>query len=367
MTTARRLAWECLQRIDHEGAYANLVVPARLAGSGLDQRDRAFVTDLVYGSTRLRRALDASIDRFVTRAPDPSTRSLLRLGAYQVMFAGTAAHAAVGETVALASPRTRGFVNAVLRSISRTPMQWPNSAVELSYPDWIVERLSGELGAERAVATLRAMNRPASAQARPDGYVQDPGSRLVVDAVEARPGERILDVCAAPGGKATGMAASGAWVVAADLQPQRIGLVRANVATLAADVGVVVADGQRPPFHPGSFDAVLVDAPCSGLGTLARRADARWRITPSDVDDLVVLQRALLDASAALVRPGGRLIYSVCTLLSAESVHHRVPDGFEIDDRPPSGPWEPVEHGWRLTPDIAETDGMMLVRMTRRD
>mgnify|MGYP000987484578 CR=1 FL=1 len=193
MTTARRLAWECLQRIDHEGAYANLVVPARLAGSGLDQRDRAFVTDLVYGSTRLRRALDASIDRFVTRAPDPSTRSLLRLGAYQVMFAGTAAHAAVGETVALASPRTRGFVNAVLRSISRSPMQWPNSAVELSYPDWIVERLSGELGAERAVATLRAMNRPASAQARPDGYVQDPGSRLVVDAVEARPGERILE------------------------------------------------------------------------------------------------------------------------------------------------------------------------------
>lgn len=365
MTTARRVAWECLQRIDHDDAYANLVVPARLTASGLDRRDRAFVTELVYGATRMRRALDASIDRFVSKPPEPAVRSLLRLGAYQLMFAGTPGHAAVDETVTLAPNRARGFVNAVLRRVAGTPMSWPGPAVELSYPDWIVDRLSGELGPQRAIATLRAMNRPASARARDDGYVQDPGSRLVVDAVDAGPGQRILDVCAAPGGKATGMAAAGAWVVAADSNPGRVGLIRSNVATLGADVSIVVADGTAPSWRQGVFDAVLIDAPCSGLGTLARRPDARWRVTPADVDTLVALQSRLIAAAAPLVRPGGRLVYSVCTLLRAESVDHAIPGGYDVDPTAPAGPWEAVGHGWRLTPDIAETDGMILVRMTR--
>lgn len=137
----------CLQRIDHEGAYANLVVAAELGDCGLSDRDRRFVTELVYGTTRMRRACDALIDRFVSQQPSPEVRTLLRLGAYQIHFAGVAAHAAVGETVELAPQRARGFVNAVLRRVADTPMQqWPSEAVRLSYPDWIVQRLVAELG-----------------------------------------------------------------------------------------------------------------------------------------------------------------------------------------------------------------------------
>ncbi len=359
----RALAWRCLQRIDHDGAFANLLVPAQLATSGLDQRDRAMVTDLVYGTTRLRRRLDASIDRFIHRQPEPATRSLLRLGAYQ-LDQGVAAHAAVSETVALAPSRQRGFVNAVLRSISRTPVaDWPTEAIRLSVPDWIFDRLSDELGHELAVSAIEAMNRPGTPTVRADGYVQDRGSQWVVDAVGAAVGERILDVCAAPGGKATGMAAGGAFVVGADLQPRRLGLLARNVAALGSDVVAVAADGTRPPFADGQFDAVLLDAPCSGLGALGRRPDARWRVTPGDVDELAALQRAMLTASAALVRPGGRLLYSVCTLLAAESFDHPVPDGWTVDRTPPAGPWQAVRDGWRLTPDVAGTDGMIIIRL----
>ncbi len=365
--SARAVAWACQQRIDHHGAYANLVVPARLSGSGLDGRDRALVTDLVYGTTRLRRALDATIDRFVAAAPAPEIRSLLRLGAYQLLHARTPAHAAVSETVALAPKRARGFVNAVLRRVATEPMRWPSPAVELSYPDWIVEALTAELGGHRAVAALQAMNRAATVQVRGDGYVQDLGSQWVAGAVGATAGDRILDVCAAPGGKATAMAATGAFVVGADGRPHRAGLVVANARELGAAVAAVVADGRHPPFAPSSFDRVLLDAPCSGLGTLRRRPDARWRVTAADVGTLAPLQAELLGAVAPLVRPGGTLVYSVCTLLAAESTDHPSPAGFEVDPAPPSGSWEPYGHGWRVTPEMAETDGMIVIRWTRRD
>ncbi len=139
---------------------------------------------------------------------------------------------------------------------------------------------------------------------------------------------RVLDVCAAPGGKATAMATAGARVIAADQRLGRARLVQENAATLDLDLPVVVADGAPPPFRPGSFDAVLLDAPCSGLGALRRRADARWRIQPSDIDELAELQSRSAASAAQLVAPGGRLVYSVCTLTAAESIDHRTPDGF---------------------------------------
>ena len=363
---ARRVAFECLQRIERDGAYANLVLGPVLERSDLDPRDRRFATELVYGTTRMRRACDALIDRFVAAEPEPAVRTLLRLGAYQLHFAGVAAHAAVAETVALAPRRVSGFVNAVLRKVSATPMVWPNDAVRLSYPDWIVDRLTAELGADDAVATLSTMNQPPEVTERDDGYVQDLGSQWTAAAVGARPGEKILDICAAPGGKATSIASSGAFVVAADMAPARVGLIAANVRRLGSAVAPVVADGLRPPFRPRAFDRVLVDAPCSGLGTLRRRADARWRITEADIADLVVLQRLLLDASAALVAPGGLLVYSVCTLTAAESIDHPVPDGFDIVDAAPDGPWEPWGRGHRLVPHRTDTDGMVVVRYRER-
>lgn len=366
---ARGVALAVLRRIDEQGAYANLVLHAELERSGLAPIDRRFVTELVYGTTRMRRACDALVDRFVTVPPDPATRTLLRLGAYQLAFAGVAAHAAVGETVSLAPKRTRGFVNAVLRRVARTPMVWPGDWARLSYPDWMADRLVAELGRDDAVAAMERMNAAPPVTTRADGYVQDESSQWVAAAVEVSAGERVLDACAAPGGKATAMAAAGACVTAADLRRSRAGLVAANAQRLALApdrLAVVVADAAVPPFPPHTFDAVLVDAPCSGLGALRRRPDARWRLRPGDVDDLVGLQGRILTAAADLVRPGGRLVYSVCTLTAAESIEHPVPDGFVVDSAlPPAGTWRPFGHGWRVLPQDADTDGMVLVRYRR--
>ncbi len=368
MTSPRAVALQVLRRID-EGAYANLALGPALDASGLDLRDRRFVTDLVYGTTRRRRSCDALVDRFVSAPPDPETRRVLRLGAYQLCYAGVPRHAAVAETVGLAPRRTRAFVNAVLRRVAASPpdeMVWPGIGARLSYPDWIVETLTGELGDE-AVPAMERMNEPPPVSERADGYVQDVASQWVAASVEATVGERILDVCAAPGGKATALAATGALVIGGDRRPGRARLLARNVAGLDHRLPVVVADGARPPFPPGTFDAVLLDAPCSGLGALRRRPDARWRIEASDVDDLVGVQRALLTEAAGLVAPGGRLVYSVCTVTRAESIDHPVPEGFDVDDRrPPAGRWRELGSGWRVLPQDADTDGMVLVRYRRR-
>lgn len=351
------MAYRCLTRIDHEGAFANLLLQAELPKTHLDERDRAFVTELVYGTTRMRRACDALIDRFLSRSPNAALRTLLRLGAYQLHFAGVAPHAAVGESVELAPRASRGFVNAVLRRVADTPMQWPaNDAVRLSYPDWIVDRLRSELGDE-AEGALERMNEPAPVSIRADGYRQDVASQWVAAAVEAGPGQLVADLCAAPGGKATSMAASGATVIAADLQPHR--------ARLITSVPVLVADATTPPLRPSTFDRVLLDAPCSGLGALRRRADARWRITEDDVGTLAALQQRMLDSAGPLVRPGGWLVYSVCTLTAQESIDHRPPDGFTVFADAPGAQWRPYGAGWRVLPHHYDTDGMVLIRYRR--
>jgi 16S rRNA (cytosine967-C5)-methyltransferase len=263
----------------------------------------------------------------------------------------------------LAPKRVRGFVNAVLRRVAGSEMVWPSEAARLSYPDWIVETLTTELGAADATAALERMNEPAPVTVRDDGYVQDRSSQWVAAAVECAPGDRVLDTCSAPGGKSTAMATTGALVTAVDVRPHRVELVVANAARLGIGLAAVVADATAPPFEPSSFDAVLIDAPCSGLGALRRRPDARWRVTPADVRELAALQRRILDASAPLVRPGGRLVYSVCTFTAAESIDHPVPPGLEIDERPPPvGEWRPFGHGWRVLPQDDDTDGMVLIR-----
>ena len=162
------------------------------------------------------------------------------------------------------------------------------------------------------------------------------------------------------------MASAGAIVTATDIRPNRVGLITENAQRLGLDIETVVADATAPPFEPSSFDAVLIDAPCSGLGSLRRRADARWRIKPSDITELAALQHRILEASAPASRSGGRLVYSVCTITAAESIDHPVPDGFEIDRRHPEiGTWTPYGHGSRVLPHEADTDGMVLIRYRR--
>ncbi len=351
-------------RIDRDGAYANVVVPHMLAESQLDDRDRGFVTELVYGSTRLRRALDHLAEPYLGKAPPPTARAALRIGAYQLLELGTPRHAAVSATVEASSKRYRGLVNAVLRRIAdrvEGDIDWPDVGSRLSYPDWIVRRLRADLGDADAERALEAMNERATSHRRADGYVQDASSQLVCDSLPVEPGDLVVDLCAAPGGKATALAGRGGRVVAVDLHPGRAGLIAQNRQRLDLDdLHVVVADGTHAPLRPGCARLVLVDAPCSGLGALRRRPDARWRIDEEAVDRLVGLQRGLLASAADLVAVGGTLAYSVCTLTRAETTG--VVDGVDLDGFeavPMRGPWRPQGSGGLLLPDM-DADGMAL-------
>jgi 16S rRNA (cytosine967-C5)-methyltransferase len=396
--TARALAIQALVEVDG-GARANVIVPELLGTSGLAERDRAFVTELVYGTVRMKRACDWLFNRHVRRRPDPDVLAALRLGAYQMVFLGTPAHAAVSATVDALGGPGRGFANAVLRRVAEQsasgPPSWPDDATRLSYPDWMVERLIADVGREDALAALAVMNEAASATVRPDGYIQDLASQWVaaVAAGVAGPGDRIIDLCAAPGGKATWMAygpggPSGspaapsptgtgrpALVIAADIDLGRAQVMAGNASRLGlGNVATVVADACRPPLPGGSFDRVLVDAPCSGLGVLRRRPDARWRIQPDDLPRLAALQRRMVDAALPLVRPGGVLVYSVCTLTLAETAGiDRWLAEAHPEARPvmPPGllgpPWERTGRGARLLPQAAGTDGMFVLALEVTD
>lgn len=366
--TARRIAIDALERIDRDNAFANLVLPKVLEESDLDQRDRGFVTELVYGTTRRFRSMDFAVDRFIDRDDvDPRTRAALRAGAYQLLEMRVPAHAAVDATVAAAPKRSRGFVNAILRKVSAGgDVDWPTEAHRLSYPNWIVSRLEEDLG-DRAIPVLEAMNGAATTHTRADGFRQDLASQEVAKLIVSA--GLVLDLCAAPGGKATLIASGGATVLASDLHPHRAGLVRTAAAETQSDVHPLVADATHPPFRAAMADAVLIDAPCSGLGSLRRRPDARWRIKHGDVAELAALQFELIETAEELLKPGGQLVFSVCTLTTEEStaVDARVADALpQLEPIPLGKPWEPFGRGGRLLPDRFEGDGMAAFSYRKR-
>ena len=366
---SRAAALEILARVEDDGAYANLAASAVLDRAGLDDRDRALATDLAYGTVRHRRALRHLVDRFLSDAPPPAAYRSLELGAYQLFHRPDIPdYAAVSATVTVAPKRFRGLVNAVLRRVADAGESYPDEATRLSYPDWIVSRLCEDLGSEAAIPALEAMNQAATAHSRADGYVQDPASQMVAEAfAQHLPAQAsVIDLCAAPGGKATQLAARDCTFVAAgDVSEKRTGLIRANAERLGTtDLSAVVADAMAPCFRSGSAHGVLLDAPCSGLGVLRRRPDARWRITAEVPGRLAELQCRMMDASVPLVAPGGVLAYSVCTLTAAETTgvdaHMRAnhPDLVPID--PPGDPWQPHGRGAILLPQRESTDGMAL-------
>jgi 16S rRNA (cytosine967-C5)-methyltransferase len=367
---ARRLALDVLARVEDGGAYANLALSAALDRSTLEVRDRALVTDLVNGTLRGQRYLDFVIGRHVERPAPPVPRRALRLGVYQILRRpDIPAYAAVSATVSATPKRYRGLLNAVLRKVAAEDPQHPpqpdDLATRLSYPDWIVERLIGDLGERRAMAALEAMNGVPSTTVRSDGYVQDPASQLVVAALGARQGETVLDLCAAPGGKASASASAGAFVVAVDLGAARTRLLAGNLARFGQGRAVPVrGDATAVPCRSGAAARVLLDAPCSGLGVLRRRSDARWRIGSSAPEELAELQRGMMDAAVRCLRPGGVLVYSVCTLTAAESLgvdEHVACRHPWLRPEPPGPPWEPWGRGGLLLPD-ADHDGMCMFR-----
>jgi 16S rRNA (cytosine967-C5)-methyltransferase len=428
--SSRTIAFTALLRVE-DGAYSNVLLRAMLRDSGLDARDRAFVTDLVYGTLRQQRALDhllgLAVDRPLDEIDTP-TRVALRLGAYQ-LTRNVPAHAAVSETVAVAPRRSRGFVNAVLRALSGKGPDWPwpggedpaSLGVRLSYPNWIVEELVARYGPDDARASLAVANEapPVALRVNPerataDAVVgelesasvevtggtlaggalrargigdparlapvaegratpQDEASQAVVEVLDPQPGDTVLDSAAAPGGKATAIGervGPRGRVVACDIHPRRIRLVDTARRRLGLDrVFPVVADGRAPPVRAGAADRVLVDAPCSGLGVLQRRAELRWRVRRRDLPQLVDLQRDLLRAAGAIVKRGGVVVFSVCTLTGDETVgvdawaERELPH--LVADPPPGAPWRPCRRGALLLPHDADTDGMYVLRLGR--
>ena len=262
------------------------------------------------------------------------------------------------------SRRARALCNAVLRRIADHQPEWPGPAVEHSYPDWLVNRLIADLGSDDALIALATMNKPTVPVVRDDGYWQDRASQLVAELVMdgiRNDGTPLLDLCAGSGGKATALVSISPSVVAGDISQTRLGLVRDNAVNLGLSLPLVQADGREPPYRSGAFQRVLVDAPCSGLGVLRRRADARWRVTESDISNLVQLQGALLRAALPLVAADGLVIYSVCPLTRAESL------GVDASFREDTGaqsvgplpkPWRPHSTGGLLLPQDLDSEGM---------
>jgi len=399
-TEARRLALDVLRRVEDDGAYADVALAAALAASDLDARDRAFAARLVYGTLAWRGRLDWHLGQLATRPPealDPPVRRVLRLGLYQIVLLDRVpAHAAVATSVDLAkdvAPAAAGLVNAVLRRATREratlPLPDPSDparhlAVAYSHPEWLVARWLEMLGPEetplllaadneaaptvlrarqgtrdRLIADLRAQGIAAApgrwapdavvveaaapqilaGWRRGDFTVQSEASQLVALLVDPPPGARVLDACAAPGGKTTHLAelaGDGALVVALERHPRRAVTVAATARRLgvAVDgpdgaggaaarglgVATLAADARQPPLALATrFDRILVDAPCTGLGTLRAHPEVRWSRTADDVRRLADLQLAILDGVTPLLAPGGVLVYATCTISREEN------------------------------------------------
>jgi 16S rRNA (cytosine967-C5)-methyltransferase len=386
VSPARLAAFEILKRVEEEGAFASVLLAG--IDEEMRSSDRALCYELVLGVLRWQLWLDQLIERYAAREAirlDAPVRLALRLGLYQLRFLSRIpASAIVNEAVNLAYvSRVRSaapFINAVLRRAVKEPLYDPAQsisdplkrlAVETSHPHWLIERWTNAFGpawtqqfarsnneaplvAFRLVARrtetadvlellradggeltpseivpgawrIRGANASVRRLAR-DGliYVQDEASQLVGHVLGAQPGERVLDVCAAPGSKTThsaDKAGGAAFIVAGDLYEHRLRtLLESATRQGALSVNAVAYDATLAlPFAEASFDRVLVDAPCTGTGTLRRNPEIRWRISASDIADLSARQRAILTNAAKTVRSGGRLLYSTCSVEPEEN------------------------------------------------
>ncbi|MDR1569356.1 MAG: 16S rRNA (cytosine(967)-C(5))-methyltransferase RsmB [Oscillospiraceae bacterium] len=433
---ARAVALNVLQDMSRQDAYASLALDKRLTESKLDERDKEFAARVVYGVTETRLRLDWTIDMLL-RDPeniDSLTRDLLRIGAYQILFMDRVPdHAATYETVSVAktlpaSLPFAGLINATLHRLieQRDSIKLPadpveNLSIRASWPIWIIQRLIEAYGADTAraialyhsdprVTTIRMNGTritkeafekrltdsgrawtpallPGAYRVRGIGAVgADPlyrggyysvmgeSSMLAVEAIGVRRGMRILDACAAPGGKtmliAERMQGTGR-VIAWDIHEHRVELLRAQAGRLSLDnIRPVVRDATKP--YPDGFqtmDAVLIDAPCSGLGVALDKPDAKYRLTPERLAELINTQRALLSACAPLVKPGGTLVYSTCTLLPEENGEQvreflEAHPEFSLDNAPVAG-FAPGSYGTQLLAHRDHVEGFFFTRMIR--
>lgn len=392
VSPARIVAYEVLEAVRADEAYANLLLPNRIERSKLSAADAALATELTYGTLRMQGFYDRIVELVAERdtaSIDPTVLDILRLGAHQLLSTRVPVHAAVNESVVLAkrlAPAASGFVNGVLRTVSRSSLEeWRGwvadetrggdeaklAAVE-SHPEWIVralrlalahedraDELEALLAADNAAPRVNLAVLPGLGDESPDELgranryspigatapeplavvaahegrvrVQDEGSQLAALALsrarDVAPGERWLDLCAGPGGKTAVLAAEAlandAVLVANEVGPARAELVRRAIAGVPLDVHVHVGDGRALEASElgadGGFDRILLDAPCTGLGALRRRPEARWRKQAADVGELTALQGELFDRAVQLLAPGGVLAYVTCSPHTAET------------------------------------------------
>jgi 16S rRNA (cytosine967-C5)-methyltransferase len=402
VSPARLAAYEVVLRVFEEDAYADRAFVT--AAAALDQRDRSLAQQIAYGTVQRARTLDHAIEKLARRPIrklDAPVRAALRTGAYQLLYLEVARHAAVNETVELVRgvglERAVAFTNAVMRRltvgahdlIEAMPEATPaEAALKHSYPDWIAETWWRDLGREDALGLMRAQNEPGETvvrlvhgeapgeptdvpgayrvdrvdeEALADGRIwpQSRASQVAGLAVGSQEGERVLDLCGAPGGKATQLTGE---VVAIEKHPGRARELEANAARLGArNIRVVHADALELPAELAGFDRALVDAPCSNLGVLNRRPDSRWHALP-----LPDLQLALVRAAAERVRPGGTIVYSVCTINADENEAVVDASGLEIADL--GSEWPQFRHPSRpefllMLPHVHGTSGFFIARL----
>ena len=361
--SVRYLAWKCLLRWSQGGIFAETLIARAAAEHKLAHADRSLLQAIVYDTLRHMSWLDHIRKTLRPGKLEEKMRWLVLMGLCQLFVLRQAEHAAVGETVRLAPQRVRGVVNGMLRNAARRKAEFDAEhetlplAVRFSTPSWLVKRWLREFGEPDTSAMLEwnSLTPPVYARLNPLNppaeipecweplpalplwyrlhgplplealragqlYVTDPSTRYCVKLLAPQPGERVLDACAAPGGKSAAMlAATGGdlHLLATDVEEVRLAPLRENLLRAGGrDVQVAQHDWIRPcPAEwCGAFDAVLLDVPCSNSGVLQRRVDARWRLSTEEITRLAALQLQILEQASAAVRPGGRLVYSTCSI-----------------------------------------------------
>lgn len=437
MRTTRELALQILCQIEYEGAYPNLALNQSLEQSKMQERDRAFVSDLVYGVLRNHIFLDYVIRFYSTlrlKKIAPRILMLLRMSVYQLLVLKLPQHAVCHEAVSIAKKIGHAgsvrFVNAILRRVSEEGCpdlpseQREFLSVKYSFPLWLIDKFIQDFGALDTEALLSAFQKIPRTTVRvnplkttpqeltdrllkeqvnvdtamyhknalylsktggvgqlssyQDGWfsVQDEGAMMVVPVLDAKPGERIWDVCAAPGGKTVQIAEmcqNNAEILATDIHAHKLNLIQSACKRLGITC-VTAKEWDATVLYPEKeyFDRVLVDAPCSGLGVLGRKSDIRRLRTQEDLNELVTIQNDLLDAASTALKPGGVLVYSTCTINPDENTGvvkdflSRHPE-FVCEDVSPFLPdGIQAEQKWlTLFPHIHGCDGFFICRMRK--
>lgn len=371
--SARRVALAALRTWRRKKEFADAIISSTLSASALQPADRAFVVELFYGVLRNLTLLDFWISEVRRGHVDVDLRDLLRLGLYQIFIAKTPEHAAVYETVEIAPKGQRAIVNAMLRSAARGRQELRKKAnsqplhVRASHPKFLIERWEEQFGTDATealcawnnlpppiyarinrlkidrqtfleryrnartvpnVSNFVELSSPAAALDQGDCYVQDPSTSIACELLQPKPGEKILDTCAAPGGKTAYVAElmeNQGLIVGCDRESARLNLLDQNLTRLGVRiVKIVCHDWTKSAVPPeilseAPFDRILIDAPCSNTGVMRRRVDVRWRLKPTDFNRMQARQIQIVRAVFPLLKPEGMLVYSTCSLEREEN------------------------------------------------